>query len=74
MLIATYNVNSINARLENLLVWLSTAKPDVVLVHEHFAGSRFLSMTVNLRFSSTTRMIVLSSSGNAFSFASSSMR
>lgn len=34
MLIATYNVNSINARLENLLVWLSIAKPDVVLVQE----------------------------------------
>lgn len=34
MLIATYNVNSINARLENLLAWLNAAKPDVVLLQE----------------------------------------
>lgn len=34
MLIATYNVNSINARMENLLEWLKTAEPDVVLLQE----------------------------------------
>ncbi len=34
MLIATYNVNSINARLENLLSWLSAHNPDVVLLQE----------------------------------------
>lgn len=34
MLIATYNVNSINARLENLTAWLQAAQPDVVLLQE----------------------------------------
>ena len=34
MKIATYNVNSINARLPNLLAWLERAKPDVVLLQE----------------------------------------
>lgn len=34
MLIATYNVNSINARMENLLEWLKAAEPDVVLLQE----------------------------------------
>jgi exodeoxyribonuclease-3 len=32
--IASWNVNSINARLENLLFWLSETKPDVVLLQE----------------------------------------
>jgi len=34
MKIATYNVNSINARIENLCGWLSTEKPDIVLLQE----------------------------------------
>lgn len=34
MRIATWNVNSIRARLSRLLVWLSEARPDVVLVQE----------------------------------------
>ena len=34
MKIATYNVNSINARLPNLLTWLKKAKPDVVMLQE----------------------------------------
>ena len=34
MIIATYNVNSINARMENLTAWLKTAAPDVVLLQE----------------------------------------
>ena len=34
MIIATYNVNSINARIENLLGWLQKAAPDVVLLQE----------------------------------------
>lgn len=34
MKIATYNVNSINARLENLQKWLVQEKPDVVLLQE----------------------------------------
>lgn len=32
--IATYNVNSINARLENLTEWLRRERPDVVLLQE----------------------------------------
>src|ERR1700743_1474397 len=34
MRIVTYNVNSINARLPNLLRWLSESSPDVVCLHE----------------------------------------
>lgn len=32
--IATFNVNSIKARLPNLLAWLDAAKPDIVLLQE----------------------------------------
>ena len=34
MKIATWNVNSVNARLPNVLTWLDQAKPDVVLLQE----------------------------------------
>lgn len=34
MKIATFNVNSINARMENLLPWLEKVKPDIVLLQE----------------------------------------
>lgn len=34
MKIATYNVNSINARLENLTNWLNREQPDIVLLQE----------------------------------------
>lgn len=34
MKIATYNINGINARLQNLLRWLSEARPDVVCLQE----------------------------------------
>ena len=34
MRIATWNVNSLNARLEKVLWWLERAKPDVVLMQE----------------------------------------
>lgn len=34
MLIATWNVNSIKARLPNVLDWLNRARPDVVLLQE----------------------------------------
>ena len=34
MRIATWNVNSVNARLEHLLAWLEEEKPDVVLLQE----------------------------------------
>ena len=32
--IATWNVNSVNARLPNVLEWLGSAKPDIVLLQE----------------------------------------
>jgi exodeoxyribonuclease-3 len=32
--IATFNVNSVKARLTNLLVWLDEARPDIVLLQE----------------------------------------
>ena len=34
MKIATYNVNSVNARIENLTDWLSKEQPDIVLLQE----------------------------------------
>ena len=34
MKIATYNVNSVNARMENLTAWLSETRPDIVLLQE----------------------------------------
>lgn len=34
MKIATFNVNSVNARIENLCAWLKTTEPDVVLLQE----------------------------------------
>ena len=34
MKIATYNVNSINARIENLAKWLKAENPDIVLLQE----------------------------------------
>ncbi|MEK9901391.1 MAG: endonuclease/exonuclease/phosphatase family protein, partial [Rhodospirillaceae bacterium] len=34
MKIATWNVNSIKARLPNVLDWLEEAKPDVALLQE----------------------------------------
>ena len=34
MKIATYNVNSVNARIENLCSWLQKEQPDIVLLQE----------------------------------------
>lgn len=34
MKIATYNVNSINARIENLTTWLAESRPDIALLQE----------------------------------------
>ncbi len=34
MLIATFNINNVNKRLENLLAWLREAEPDVVCLQE----------------------------------------
>ena len=34
MLIASWNVNSVKARLQNLLTWLKEAKPDIVALQE----------------------------------------
>lgn len=49
MKIATWNVNSVKARLPNVLEWLKEAKPDVVLLQEikcetqNFPGLEFES-------------------------------
>jgi exodeoxyribonuclease-3 len=40
MKIATFNINNINKRLENLLGWLGAAKPDVVCLQELKATDR----------------------------------
>jgi exodeoxyribonuclease-3 len=40
MKIATFNINNINKRLENLLGWLRAAKPDVVCLQELKATDR----------------------------------
>jgi exodeoxyribonuclease-3 len=34
MKIATFNINNINRRIENLLAWLATARPDIVCLQE----------------------------------------
>ena len=34
MKISTFNVNSINARMENLSAWLKAEQPDIVLLQE----------------------------------------
>lgn len=34
MKIATFNINGVNKRLENLLAWLATAEPDIVCLQE----------------------------------------
>ena len=34
MKVATFNINDINKRLQNLLAWLSKSKPDVVCLQE----------------------------------------
>ena len=34
MKVATFNINNINRRLANLLVWLKRAKPDIVALQE----------------------------------------
>jgi exodeoxyribonuclease III len=40
MKIATFNVNNVNKRLDNLLAWLCAAKPDVVCLQELKATDR----------------------------------
>lgn len=35
MKIATFNVNSVNARLENLLPWLEKVQPDIEIGRAH---------------------------------------
>jgi exodeoxyribonuclease-3 len=39
MKIATWNVNSINARLENVLDWFREAQPDVACLQERVPGA-----------------------------------
>ena len=40
MKIASFNINNVNKRLNNLLAWLETARPDVVCLQELKAGDR----------------------------------
>ncbi|MDR7031605.1 exodeoxyribonuclease III [Mesorhizobium sp. BE184] len=40
MLIATFNINNVNRRLENLTAWMRTRKPDVVCLQELKADQR----------------------------------
>src|SRR5271154_4813868 len=40
MKIATFNINNVNKRLENLLAWLRTSKPEVVCLQELKATDR----------------------------------
>ena len=40
MRVATFNINNINKRLDNLLAWLSKAEPDVVSLQELKAEHR----------------------------------
>lgn len=52
--IATWNVNSVNARLPNVIEWLETANPDVVLLQEiktteeNFPNLEFSNMGYNV--------------------------
>ena len=34
MKVATFNINGINRRLDNLLAWLAAAEPDIVCLQE----------------------------------------
>ena len=38
MRIASFNINNINKRLENLLAWLAKTEPDVACLQELKAG------------------------------------
>jgi len=38
--IATFNINNVNKRLENLLVWLADGQPDIVCLQELKAEAR----------------------------------
>src|SRR4051812_20677077 len=40
MKIATFNINNVNKRLDNLVSWLSQARPDVVCLQELKAETR----------------------------------
>ena len=53
MKIATYNVNSVNARMENLTDWLQKSNPDVVLLQEiktEFNSFPFFAFYINHDF------------------------
>src|SRR6516225_5695345 len=43
MRIATWNVNSIKQRVDNLTAWLSERQPDIVCLQETFNGVALLS-------------------------------
>src|SRR5207237_6030970 len=39
--VATWNINNVNKRLDNLVAWLARAKPDVVCLQELKTDQRF---------------------------------
>jgi exodeoxyribonuclease-3 len=45
MKIATFNINNINKRLNNLLTWLAKAQPDVVCLQELKVEQRMFPST-----------------------------
>jgi exodeoxyribonuclease-3 len=46
MKIATFNINNVNRRLENLVAWLRDAEPDVVCLQELKADQRSFPQAV----------------------------
>ena len=51
--IATFNINNINKRLDNLLAWLARAQPDVVCLQE-LKAEQGLGLSVKVCQSSIT--------------------
>ena len=64
MKVATFNINNINKRLDNLLAWLAKAEPDVVSLQELKAeqdagagrGNRTPTVLSDLRILSPLRL------------------
>jgi exodeoxyribonuclease-3 len=44
---ATFNINNINKRLDNLLAWLAKAEPDIVSLRELKAGQQAFPVSSN---------------------------
>jgi exodeoxyribonuclease-3 len=44
--VATFNINNINKRLDNLLAWLKRERPDVVSPPTELASARSATLTI----------------------------